>query len=457
MRSLALLALAACGSSGDTHRTAPLASDGTHLRDDRGRIALLRGINARVGGIFDVTFSDGRTPLEPIPDLLPPDCRRMRELGLDLLRLPINWSGIEPARGTFDETYLARVDAAIACAGNAGMFVLIDLHQDAYSKEIGEDGAPLWAIQPPPTQLLQGPLLDLDQRRVSTQVQAAFATFFAPGSDVQAAFLEMLDRVAARWADAPAVIGFELFNEPVVGDADLAGFSEAAAARVRAAAPDKLVMFEPSAVRNLLDAAPRSDHAFAVRDAVYAPHVYTYVFYSDPSRLQQLAPADLEASVAAARDEATAWKTPLVIGEYGIGPTQPNADLWMATEAQLHDRYLASDAFWLWKEQSQGSWGVFDHEPVNDDWIERPQVVHWISRIHAARIAGSVVANEYDPASGSLTLTTKHAGSTPHVIYTPSTAFTATCNGAGQSAPRDPATGQIEIACDGTLVVSAAP
>src|SRR5262249_1547283 len=154
----------------------PLSSDGTHLRDAAGRIAVLRGVNARIEGVFDVTFDDGRTPLEPIPPLDATDCTRMRALGFDLLRLPINWSGIEPTRDSFDEAYLDRVDAAVRCAADAGVYVLIDLHEDAYSKEIGEDGAPLWAIQPPPAMLLQGPLTDLGDRRTSAQVTAAFDT-----------------------------------------------------------------------------------------------------------------------------------------------------------------------------------------------------------------------------------------------------------------------------------------
>src|SRR6478672_4158127 len=155
----------------------PLWSDGVHLRDAEGRVAIMRGVNARVQGVFDVTFDDGRTALEPIPALTDADCTRMRQLGFDLLRLPINWSGIEPTRGAYAEAYLQKVDAAIDCAANAGVFVLVDLHQDAYSKEIGEDGAPLWAIQPAPTELLQGPLEDLGDRRTAPQTQDAFRTF----------------------------------------------------------------------------------------------------------------------------------------------------------------------------------------------------------------------------------------------------------------------------------------
>ena len=58
--------LAACGDGFSPVATRPLRSDGVHMRDADGRVALLRGINARVEGVFDVTFSDGRTALEPI-------------------------------------------------------------------------------------------------------------------------------------------------------------------------------------------------------------------------------------------------------------------------------------------------------------------------------------------------------------------------------------------------------
>jgi hypothetical protein len=220
---------------------------------------------------------------------------------------------------------------------------------------------------------------------------------------------------------------------------------------VRSAAPAKLVMFEPSATRNLFDFAPKSMTPFPTRDAVYAPHIYTFVFDADPARLTALVPSDLEPSVEGARAEATAWHTPLMIGEYGIGPTAPNADLWMGVQAQLHDRYLASDAFWVWKEESQGAWGVFDFSAGS--WAERPQVVGWLSRIHAARIAGEVTANEYDYTTGALRLES-HGSTTPHAIYTPAASFTATCNGAAVTASRDAATGLVELACDGTLAVA---
>jgi endoglycosylceramidase len=454
---------AACGDSTPaTYRTSPLTADGAHLRDEQGRVAILRGINARVGGVFDVTFSDGRTPLEPIPELTAADCRRMRALGLDLLRLPINWSGVEPMRDVFDEGYLARVDAAIACAADAGMFVVVDLHQDAYSKEIGEDGAPLWAIQPPPQMLLQGPLTDLGTRRLSEQVRKAFQTFFDPddASGLQAEFSAMLAHVAARYADHPAVIGFELFNEPDAGTVEVDAFHARAGAAVRAAAPDKLMFFEPSALRNFTDFLPTPKEPFPIEGAVYSPHVYTFVFQADQRAFQSATPEILEPSVRAAREEATAFETPLWVGEFGIGPsTDPQHDVWMRTQQQLHDRYFASNAFWLWKEHSQASWGVHEYHAATDSWTERPQVVGWISRVHAVRIAGTPKRLESSALGDSLTLELEpgSAVGAPTQIYVPErfrATTTATCDGAEIVFGGDPTTGIAEVACAGVLVVA---
>jgi hypothetical protein len=458
LRTIALLLVAAC-SSESTPKTRPLWSDGTHLRDADNRVALLRGVNARVEGVFDVTFDDGRTPLEPIPALTTDDCRRMRELGFDLLRLPINWSGIEPARGSYADSYLQRVDAAIDCAGNAGLYVLVDLHQDAYSKEIGEDGAPLWAIQPPPEMLLEGPLTDLGARRVSSQVQAAFRTFFAldDASGLQAAFAAMFTHIATRWAQHPAVIGFELLNEPDTGSVELDAFHVRVGEAVRAAAPEKLVFFEPPTLRNFTDFIPLPKAPFPISGGVYSPHIYTFVFSLDPTRFNNATADQLEPSVQAARDEANAWRTPLFIGEFGVGPTDDaQHNLWMQTQGQLHDRYFASNAYWVWKEQSQASWGLYDYDATTATWTERPLVVGWVSRVHVARIAGTPRTIE-SSASGDAIRVELEPGTAvdaPHLVYIPERYATSTqvqCDGTSVDAARDPSTGLVAARCAGVL------
>ena len=82
-----------------------------------------------------------------------------------------------------------------------------------------------------------------------------------------------------------------------------------------------------------------------------------------------------------------------------------------------------------------------------DGWTERPQVVAWVPRPHAARIAGTVEANEYDATARSLHLVTHGGGE--HSIYVPD-GYSVTCNGEAMSA----SPGFDDIACDGALDVT---
>lgn len=364
----------------------------------------LRGVNARVEGVFDVSFDDGRQPLEAIPAFDASDAGQMREFGFDALRLPVNWSGVEPTQdGGFDEAYLDRVAQAVDSAASAGLYVLLDLHQDAYSKEIGEDGAPLWAIQPPPTQLLGGPLTDLGERRLSQQVTDAFGTFFGDttgGTTLRKRFTAMAVHVIERFKDNPHVLGLEIFNEPQADDAGIQRLNDAAYSSIRQAAPDKLYLFEPPATRNLTDKASLPQAPLGPMSA-YAPHVYTFAFTSAPASLTK---EDLRRSNENARQEADAWQAPLVITEWGFDPSLADAGDYLTWQSELQEEYQASSFFWVWKEQSQGSWGCFDHDATTGTWIARGDLEKALARVRPERVAGWPESFGFDRAQGKFTL-----------------------------------------------------
>ena len=441
-------------------REAWVRSDRRYLRDDTGRVVILRGVNARVDGVFDVTFDDGRVALEEIPAFDETDARRMRELGLSVLRLPINWSGVEPAEGAFDEAYLDRVEAVVAMCARAGVHVIVDFHQDAYSKEIGEDGAPLWAIHPAPEMLLEGPLGDsLPARIASAQVQRAYTSFFvdddADTEDVrlQAAFARMARHVAARFADKPLVLDYNLYNEPITNDRYLVGFHDRVSAAIREVDPRHLLLFEPSATRNFTERAPLARAPFADDGGVYAVHLYTFAFSDSRAELERLTRADLEPNVDNAVNEAGRWDVPLLVGEWGIGPDAPNADRYVRIMHELFDEHFASAAVWLWKEESQGRWGFFE-QAADGSWTERPAVVAAHGRVYAECIAGEPVSMRYDADTRVFELAYEgRADLAPHVIYVPVTypeRFVVRCDGAPLDPPaRDAASGRVEVVCAG--------
>jgi endoglycosylceramidase len=401
-------------------------AEGGRLLDEQGRELFLHGANARIEGLFDVTFDDGRLPVQPIPAFGTGDLRLLRDtLGVNALRVPINWSGLEPEPGlpALDAAYLARLDAVLEDCAALEVWCLVDLHQDAYSKEIGEDGAPLWAIVPPPEQLLGGPLEDLAARRTSPQVLAAFDSFFNNVEGLQDAYLVMLQRLATHLKDKPRVLGIEVFNEPVGDAIPILGFAERAVAAIHDVDPERLVLWEPTALRNLTDTAD-TDGGLDLDNDAYAPHLYPEVFSGRADLWESGDPTRLVRSCDNARSEADVHVAPLVVTEYGNDPSLPHGLAWLARMQDEMDRVRAHRFFWLYEEISQDRWGLYD-----EGRVLRDDAVATLAR-PTPTVAGTIDSLDVD-AEGVLTV--GFTGGGAHDVTLPERFFAAgvraTCDG----------------------------
>jgi endoglycosylceramidase len=453
MLVLLLLVAAPAGAMPDGRRLH--VAEG-RLRDQRGREITLRGVNPRVQGVFDVTFDDGRLPLEPIPVFDAGDAERLRAFGFNLLRLPISWSALEPSPGSYDRGYLDRLAAVVRICTRQDILVLIDFHQDAFSKEIGQDGAPRWVLDlllgPGGYPYLGGPLNDLDARRVAPATLAAFRQFFANTNGVQERFAAAAATVARRFRRARGVLGYEIMNEPfaVVGGGQpaLDAFHVRVAEAIRRVDRRHLIAFEPDVTRNFTNAAPLPAAPFPVPGAMYAPHIYTGVFDATDISHGDLA-AVLAPSMERAAAEAAAWGAPLLIGEYGIEPRSPVADAWIATQLDLQDRLRAHSTFWLWEEISSGRWGLYDGE--SSEGAERVGRTRALSRAYARAVPGTVLEHTFDDAASTLRVRYRADGTAPLELFTPPRRFPngarVTCDGTPVRLPRGATSGLLTVRC----------
>ena len=348
-----------------------------YLADAAGRQVLLHGVAAV--GMEDVAYPDanggpalfpvspsayaGRcpkaSPLIPQPPLcetqaskpayqqsIAPasgdDFAQMRAIGFNVVRLVLNWSQLEPHPGVYSTTYLDRVAQVVGWARQQGIYLILDMHQDQYSRYIlpvdkaaapsgcspsgGGDGAPGWAVQSDgkPGCALYG----IDE--LNPAESAAFANFWqnspvdgpkgqAPGTGLQDHYIGALAALANRFENDPTVLGYELMNEPQpgsLGSLPAANGYQASSQELypfytraiealtgvrdglptcTAGAPTSLsntcaypklasvsrqqIFFEPLAYRNLLDFSIQVSKPFTTYpNIVFAPHVYTYAF-----------------------------------------------------------------------------------------------------------------------------------------------------------------------------------
>ncbi|HEY3819628.1 MAG TPA: cellulase family glycosylhydrolase [Polyangiaceae bacterium] len=458
------LHLASCDSSGTAVpvaveaaapalRTDPNAVHvvGTTFRDTQGRQLLFRGYNAKVTTLFDVTFDDGRIPEETFPDLSEAETSRIEELGWNVLRIPLSWSGLEPQPQQYASAWMAKLDAVLAMAKEHAFYVILDMHQDAYSKEIGEDGEPLWAIVPPPTQLLEGPYDD--SRRLTAQVLNAGYSFFdddlaTDGRDLQGAYVTAVQQVAAHVVGNPSVLGYEAFNEPVVLDYQLLdAFHQTFAAGIHAIDADAPVLFEPVATRNETDQAIVPQSPWSSGPGCYAVHIYTGIFSMPGVWTAENEDAGILApSMASADQERAAWGTPMFVTEFGCDQTQPQGPVWMSDELDLQDQYLVSSTAWEFSEL--GAWGFQD-----DDGNERPTTTHIMARMFPRAVAGDLLRIER-PAIGDMVVHYRPSAATAGLPHEVSLSADYVTNAAilcdGQAVPFTQLTGRATFTCTAT-------
>jgi endoglycosylceramidase len=199
---------------------------------------------------------------------------RMAAQGFGALRLVVHVSDLMPEPGRVDEAHLQAIADTVAAYRDAGLYTLIDFHQDEFGPSVGVRGMPDWMT------FADGHSRDRGVRFPNgyfqqRAVQAAFDNFWAnqrvPGTDrgVQDFYVDALGAVAARFADEPAVLGVDVMNEPATGtpcsqpdpvaadcpqlESQLLGpFYARAGAALRKAAPSTLIFVEPFMLQGAL-------------------------------------------------------------------------------------------------------------------------------------------------------------------------------------------------------------
>ena len=63
-----------------------------------------------------------------------------------MIRLGVMWPGVEPIKGYMNQTYLQVMRNLTINLGAAGIYVLVDAHQDLLSRYFCGEGIPDWAV-----------------------------------------------------------------------------------------------------------------------------------------------------------------------------------------------------------------------------------------------------------------------------------------------------------------------
>jgi endoglycosylceramidase len=395
--------------------------------DELGRTVILRGVNANGLGDYYQGFGD-------LPATLPlteEDFACMAAHGFDVVRLLLSWSALEPDPGQIDQGYLDRVAEAIGWARAHDVYVLLDMHQDAWGPfvdtpegvacppplqpAVGWDGAPRWAT------LLADTVATCTAglRELSVAAQQAFSDFYLDVGGVQSHLVDVWAAVASRFAEDPTVVGYDLLNEPnpglLVGVDDyvlLGAFYERALTAIRAAeaaagAPARIGFFEPAVLTGPLAVPGPLPGVVSDGNVVYAPHLYN-------GSISPL-PGSIEEGFANAATAAGTYATTFFSGEWGwFGDDTADQDD-IERYAANEDAYRIGGTWWQW-EQACGDPHAIPARGVrpgcagvstfSDGLVTRsPENVAVLERAYPRAVPGRLTSIVSDHRTGTLTVT----------------------------------------------------
>jgi endoglycosylceramidase len=184
---------------------------GRWLTDADGRVVLLHGVN----------MVEKEAPYYPSADGFDgADAAWLAANGLDVVRLGVLPTGLMPTPGVISRAYLAHLAATVATLGRHHVYVLLDLHQDGWGPTVGSDGFPAWMTLTHGATNTHAPFPDYYIADPATQ--AAFQSLWDddPGPNgvgLQTDVADMFGALAAEFARAPNLLGYDAFNEPWPG------------------------------------------------------------------------------------------------------------------------------------------------------------------------------------------------------------------------------------------------
>ena len=188
------------------------------IYDQQGRFIILRGVNYNVLG----DYWQGNVSVANTKPYEENDLQMMASYGVNCVRLLFSWSKLEPVQGQYNQNYINQIKSVIETAAKYNIYVLLDMHHDAWGKYIvtpltetcekpnkGWDGAPDWATI---TDGVSTCTVD-GSRESAPAVYHAFQNFWDNTNGIQDAAINAWKTLVKQTAKYSNVIGYDLLNE----------------------------------------------------------------------------------------------------------------------------------------------------------------------------------------------------------------------------------------------------
>jgi endoglycosylceramidase len=426
----AIIAFISCGAMAqgyDHSRSLQIMVEGERLVDDQGRQIILRGICCGTRSKLPPFY-----PFEPEPDFdtaLERYANAVQSLGFNVVRLLVIYEAAEPERGSYDEEYLTHYDKMVRAFADRGIYVIVDSHQDLFSRRFCGDGFPDWALPEEYRKMPQHADCRYWSLKYFTRpVAKSFDRLYSNEKGIRDSYSAFFGMMAGRYRDAPAVIGFEPMNEPfpgLQGFIDYSGFYkelfelyDAVEEAIHSVEGRYLIFTDICPLENTTGAWNAHLPRPKIVNLVLAPHYYdpgTFGISLSKGGDKWMMKIGLSNHV----EIGSAWNAPVLVTEYGISPIIKRAHEYINELYAVLDELCLSGTFWE-ASMSTTLWNMENTSVFEPDGSIRGSA-YALDRPYPRKVAGIIESFSFDPETRRFKLTWAESGSInlPSEIYLP--------------------------------------
>ncbi len=409
--ALALLCITAqAGDGAVPDALEPLHVDGPRIVDSSGREVIMRGVCAGMRSKMPPFY-----PFDPEPDFetaLDTYADAIDSLGSNVVRLLVIYEAAEPVRGQYNERYLKIFDRMVRAFGERGIRVIIDAHQDVYSRKFCGDGFPEWAVDPRFRHMEEDTdCLLWEAHYFSDPVASSFDRFWSNTDGIQDSYVAFFGMLAERYQDEPAVVGFEPMNEPFPGwwglthywkwyEKQLFPMYERVARAVHAVDRRYLILADICSLENTGSWSTKRVKP-DIHNLVFAPHYYDLGYLG----LSFSPGGDVETMRKGLTKHfawAEAWNSPVFVSEYGVSMLRDDAGQYLTRLYSIFDDLHLHGTIWE-ASMSEQLWNRRRKLFLNPDGsVMEPA---WnIDRPYPRAVSGVLDEFSFDAESGTFRL-----------------------------------------------------
>ncbi|CAF3794333.1 unnamed protein product [Adineta steineri] len=415
-----------------------------HFIDEYGRVRIFHGVNV----VYKLPpFLPNLTDFDPQNSLTNDDLNNLHQWGFNVIRFYTSWMGVNPTSETeINQQYLSQLLKAVQMMEDKGIYALLDVHQDVFSRYFCGEGVPDWVAKkldddvfksfpmPVATNITREPdtgyptleaclARPFFQYYITQAVMDGFHMLYTNKHGVLDSFASFWRTIASTFANRSSVLGYELLNEPPftklvdavkLGEVDrvyLTPMYKKLHDVIRQVDDKRIIFYEPCVADLLQTGLQQGPGGVDYNNRqVFSYHVYCVdVTKQGDPKSDLVCDVDDALLISLRYEEAKKKKFGgMMLTEFGAISNSTEGIKEITRITNIADEYLQSWSYWQFKKYEDlttaASPATTESFYTEDGKLEINKV-RALSRSYAQAIAGQPISMSFDSISFNFQLT----------------------------------------------------